>query len=111
MESKAAIHERTQIRRVFAANQKCALILQEEDLILKYDYIYKALVEAEQKHGRPVSLLEILAQLKKVNESAQAKLPNNFVWGARNLAAYIYDLYRNDELLADRVLNWFSVDL
>ena len=86
------------------------MILKGEDLKICYDYAYQALAEAEQKLSRPVSILEILDQLKKVNEAAETKLPANFVWKAGKLGAFLFDLFRNDEILTDRVMNWYSIN-
>ena len=63
--------------------------------------VYSAVVEAENRHGRPVTRNEIYIVHK---QTSYLKL---FVM---IVAAILADMYRNDELLADREQCYWSVN-
>ena len=45
-----------------------------------------------------------------INDAAEVKLPADFEWRASPLAQLVNELYRNDEVLTDRVMNWYSIN-
>lgn len=87
-------------------------LMRKGDEDAEWVMIYHALVEAiwsaERKKGKPVHLLNILTELKRLHASGKVELPPDFVFTCQKMCLYVFDIYRNDEILSDRQMDYFS---
>ena len=86
-------------------------ILDEADLAVKVRAVLGAIRAAEKKKGRPVHLLDILKELKRQSDAEEVSLPQDFIFTCQKMCLYVFEIYRNDELLSDKSLDYFSLDV
>ena len=55
-------------------------------------------------------LLDILKELMRKQENKEIELSPNFIFACPKMCPYVFDLFRNDEILSDKMMDYFSVD-
>ena len=55
-------------------------------------------------------LLDILKELMHKAENGEVRLPPDFVFACPKMCPYVFELFRKDEILSDKMMDYFSVD-
>ena len=78
--------------------------------MLKNDAVLLALECAEQMKGRPVHILDIQKELIELQQKGRIMLPDLADFANTTLFRFIFDLVRNDQILSDKMMEYFSID-
>ena len=60
--------------------------------------------------GKPVHLLDILKELIRKSEIGEVELPPDFVYSCPKMCPYVFELFRKDEIMSDKMMDYFSVN-
>ena len=101
---------KVELFRTTATQQLLKPILEDQDLDLKLNAVYSAISSAEFKKGKPVHLLDILKELMHKAENGEVQLPPDFTFACPKMCPYVFELFRKDEIMSDKMMDYFSVD-
>ena len=106
----ATREQKVQLFRTTSKEQKLQPILKDTNLQIKLDAVYCAIQGAENLKGKPVHLLDILKELIHKSKRGDVVLPPDFVFACPKMCPYVFELFRKDEILSDKMMDYFSVN-